>query len=430
MKVTFTFLFMSILGTMPLAAQENKAYSNDSIMREILSMKHEIKELKARQKKFPHFNYKAGLGFATPDSSYSINIRFRIQNRILMNTASDEDLQPASWEARVRRCRLSFTGHMLNPKWSYYMQLSFSRGDMDWSDADASLQNTSPNVLRDAMIFYKPVKNLQLGFGQGKLPGNRQRITSSSAQQFYDRSIVNVNFTVDRDFGLFAYHTATLGETFTILTKLAITSGEGRNSSLSNPGLAYTGRVELLPLGVFTDGGDYFEGDVAREPKPKLSIAGAYQFNDLAVRTGGQLGKDLMASRSFNVYMADMVFKYQGFALSSEYIRRDTEGSPTVTGSDARSRTIVTGDGINTQVSYCFKNQVEVALRHSLVSPHHDVLAKVRQNEQYGIGLTKYLNRHKVKIQGNIFYNRERDLSKQEDHNKYFFGVLQIELGI
>ncbi len=70
-----------------------------------------------------------------------------------MNTKDDEHLETGSWEARVRRCRLSFAGHILNPKWSYYLQLSFSRGDMDWSDADASTQNTSPNVVRDAMIL-------------------------------------------------------------------------------------------------------------------------------------------------------------------------------------------------------------------------------------------------------------------------------------
>jgi hypothetical protein len=137
-----------------------------------------------------------------------------------------------------------------------------------------------------------------------------------------------------------------------------------------------------------------------------------------------------MTTKSFNVYLADMVFKYRGVALSSEYIRRDTDGSPVMTGSDGRTRNIITGDGINTQLSYCFKNRFEIALRHALVSPHRDQLTRVRQNEQYGLGVSKYLNRHKVKVQGNIFYNRERDLSRQEDHNRYFFAVFQIELGI
>lgn len=431
MKLKITFLLAVVLFTNVVKSQENTGtISNDSLIKEFLSLKKEVQDLKKSKTKTPHFNYKAGLGFATPDSSYSINIRFRMQNRFLMNTKDDEHLETGSWEARVRRCRLSFAGHILNPKWNYYLQLSFSRGDMDWSDVDASIQNTSPNVVRDAMIFYKPVKNLQFALGQGKLPGNRQRVISSGAQQFYDRSIVNATFTPDRDFGFFVTYTAHLGETFTVLTKLAATSGEGRNSVSSNPGLAYTGRIELLPLGVFTNGGDYFEGDLSREPKPKISIAGGYQLNDLAVRSAGQLGKDLLGTRSFNVYMADFLFKYKGIAISSEYIRRDTDGSPIVLGSDNKNRTIITGDGINTQLSYCFKNMFEVAVRHALVSPHNDLLSKVRENEQYGLGVSKYLNHHKLKVQANVFYNRERDLSKQEDHNKYFFGVVQIELGI
>ncbi|MDF2449129.1 MAG: phosphate-selective porin [Bacteroidota bacterium] len=356
MKKPFRLLTVIVLITLHSYAQNSQSVSQDSILKELLELKKEVNHLKEKRvSDFPRFQYKSGLGFTTPDSSYSVNIRFRMQNRFLMNTKDEEHLEPGSWEARVRRCRLSFAGHVVNQKWNYYLQLSFSRGDMDWSDADASIQNTSPNVVRDAMIFYRPVRNLQFGFGQGKLPGNRQRVISSGAQQFYDRS---------------------------------------------------------------------------RETKPKVSIAGGYHLNDLAVRTGGQLGKDLMATRSYNVYMADFVFKYQGFALSSEYIRRDTDGSPVVIGTDAKLRTIVTGDGINTQLSYCFKNRLEIAARHSLVSPHNDLLAQVRENEQYGLGVSKYLYHHKVKIQGNVFYNRERNLYKQEDHNKYFFGVLQIELGI
>lgn len=379
--------------------------------------------------KAPYFSFKNGLGFATPDSSYSLNLRFRVQNRALMNTVSDEDLGPGSYEARVRRCRLVLAGHAVNPRLTYYIQFSFSRGDMDWTSAETTTINTSVNVVRDAIIFYRPVSSLQIGFGQSKLPGNRQRINSSGALQFYDRSIVNANFTPDRDFGLFINHTAHLGKPL-FITKLALTSGEGRNSVSSNTGLAYTGRLELLPMGAFTDGGDYFEGDVIREEKPKLAIAGGYQYNDLAVRSGGQLGKDLYGSKSYNLYMADMVFKYRGFALTAEYIRRDTDGSPVVRGSDGKQRIIVTGDGINTQVSYCFKSRWEVAARHSLVSPHHDVLAQVRENEQYGLGVTKYLNKHKVKLQANVFYNRERDLVLHKDMNKYFFAVFQVELGI
>ena len=184
MKNIFTLLFVSVLFTNQIVSQETSS-SNDSLLKYLTDLKKEVQDLKkSKSKSIPHFNYKAGLGFSTPDSSYSVNIRFRMQNRFLMNTKDEEHLETGSWEARVRRCRLSFAGHILNPKWNYYLQLSFSRGDMDWSDVDASTQNTSPNVVRDAMIFYKPIKNLQFALGQGKLPGNRQRVIYCKCQLY------------------------------------------------------------------------------------------------------------------------------------------------------------------------------------------------------------------------------------------------------
>jgi len=417
-KLTIAFLLTNSL----------QVVSQDSLSK-IIKTESESKEKSHSSPKLPFYNFRSGLGFATPDSSYSINIRFRVQNRFLMNTVSDEDLSPASWEARVRRCRLSFTGHVYNSKWSYYIQLSFSRGDMDWSVTDVTTQNTSPNVVRDAMIFYKPIKNLQLALGQGKLPGNRQRVNSSGALQFYDRSPVNANFTLDRDFGGFANYTIHAGKFKTIL-KTAITSGEGRNSNSSNSGLAYTGRLEILPLGDFTDGGDYFEGDVAREEKLKLSFAGGYHFNDLAVRTQGQLGKDLYSSKSFHTYLADFLLKYKGFAITAEYIRRDTDGSPITKNASGSTRAVVTGDGVNTQISYCFKSRWELAARHSLVTPHSDTYALQHQINQYGLGVTKYIMKHKVKTQFNVFYNNERNLSTSTDVITNMFAVFQIELGI
>lgn len=381
------------------------------------------------QNKTPYLNFKNGIGIATPDSSYSINFRFRMQNRALVGGFKDGSLEPDFYEARVRRLRLSMTGHVVNPKLTYYIQLSFARGDMDWTVVDVTTQNVSPNVVRDAMIFYKATKNLQLGFGQGKLPGNRQRVNSSGALQFYDRSLVNVNFTTDRDFGFFANYTIKSNSSWITILKGAATSGEGRNSNASNYGLAYTGRVDFLPLGAFTDGGDYFEGDVAREPKPKLAFGGGYMLNDMAVRTGGQLGKDLYGQKSFNVYFADLVFKYNGFCFLSEYMRRDAE-NPYVLGTDNKTRLITTGDGINNQISYCFKSMWEIALRQTLVTPHKDVLKSFDQQEQYVIGVTKYLNKHKVKAQFNILYTTERNLATQINKNSNFAAVFQLELGI
>jgi hypothetical protein len=301
---------------------------------------------------------------------------------------------------------------------------------MDWSVTDVTTQNVSPNVVRDAIVYYRPIKALQLGLGQTKLPGNRQRVVSSGSLQFYDRSPVNANFTLDRDFGFFGNYTMHAGKLKAIF-KTAVTSGEGRNSNSSNPGLAYSSRLELLPCGDFTDGGDYFEGDVAREEKIKLCFAGGYHLNDMAVRTQGQLGRDLYSPKTYHTYHADFLLKFKGLAISSEYIRRDTDGSPvTKDPKSTATRNVVTGDGVNTQLSYCFKSRWEIAARHSLVTPHKDQIATMNQNNQYGLGVTKYIMKHKVKAQFNIFYNNDHNLKTAQDIHTNLFGVFQVECGI
>lgn len=377
----------------------------------------------------PTLSTKGGIGIVSADSNFSLNFRFRIQSRFLMHTVDEEDFSPNSWEARVRRTRLSFTGHIYDPRLTYYLQLSFSRGDMDWSMVDTSKINTSVNVVRDAVFYFKPVKNLQLGFGQTKLPGNRQRVISSGSQQFYDRSNVNAMLTLDRDFGLFAQYAIHTGKVKTLL-KGAVTSGEGRNSVISNSGLAYTGRVEVLPFGEFTDGGDYYEGDLAHEQKPKLSVAGGYHFNDLAMRTQGQLGRDMISPVSYYQWLFDALLKYKGWAASYEYITRESSMNPVTTASNGARRSILLGNGYNAQLSYCTKNMWEIAGRYAYVAPGTKVAADYRSNEQYGLGVTKYFIKHKVKAQFNVFHNLDRNTKTGKTVLENYFAVFQIELGI
>jgi len=54
--------------------------------------------------------------------------------------------------------------------------LGFAHGDIN--SANSLAQNIL--ILRDAMLFYKANKRVRIGFGQTKLPGNRQRQVSSA----------------------------------------------------------------------------------------------------------------------------------------------------------------------------------------------------------------------------------------------------------
>ncbi|HRU61528.1 MAG TPA: porin, partial [Bacteroidia bacterium] len=118
--------------------------------------------INAQDNAAPSFNFKNGLGIASPDSAFTMNIRFRIQNRAAFTVAQeDEDTWDVSAvDARVRRMRLRFEGQVYDPRLTYLIQLSFSRGDMDWDNSGV------PNVLRDAMVFYKVSNKLNIALGQ------------------------------------------------------------------------------------------------------------------------------------------------------------------------------------------------------------------------------------------------------------------------
>lgn len=373
-----------------------------------------------------------GFGVVTADSLYSVKFQFRMQNRAAFVTKGLDDLAAESFEFRVRRLRLKFEGFVYDPRLTYYIQLSFSRGDMDWRGPENSRNNLSPNVVRDAVIYYQPTKNLKLGFGQTKLPGNRQRVVSSGDQQFVDRSIVNATFNIDRDFGFFGHLTADY-----FILRGAITSGEGRNSLGSSNGLAYTGRIELLPFGRFTGENDYVEGDHAREPTPKLSIGSTFSYNDGAVREAGQLGNDLFSPRSIRNIEVDALLKYNGWAWYNEFMERNTPSPVTVNTNTNQTRYVFVGRGYLTQLSYLFKSQIEVSARYSAIipfellydNPDFPSLAEPEVN-QVEFGVTRYLVGHRLKVQGNVIRRTEINPLSGERSGGYWSGVFQVEIGI
>ncbi len=367
-------------------------------------------------------SFTEGLGFFDPDSLFGVNIRFRMQNRMAMNTVSAGDFSPASFDAQVRRLRLRFDGYMGKTDFTYYLQLSFSRGDQDWDNTGF------PGVVRDAMVFYTFSPKFYMGFGQGKLPGNRQRVVSSGSLQFTDRSTVNALFNIDRDFGVMAYYSARR-EGFTYNLKTSISSGEGRNINRTDNGLAYTGRLELLPLGEFHRDGDFFEGDLFREPSPKLSLAGGTSYNHKAVRSMGQRGTYLPEEQDIISYFADVVLKYNGWALSAEYARRDVDNQ-LVFLQDDEPLYVLTGWGLNNQISYIFPSNYELAARYTYVQPDNTIQWYENRQEIYTLGITKYLPNHRNKLQLNISYNNNPGIVYVGENRQFWNIMFQIETGI
>ncbi len=370
----------------------------------------------------PYFTYGSGLGMISPDSLFMLNIRFRMQNRAAFTTVDENDLSIDQVEARVRRLRLRFEGFIYTPKLYYLIQLAFSRADMDYDDTGF------PNVIRDAMVIYRFNEHFAIGLGQTKLPGNRQRVNSSGDLQLPDRSIVNSTFNIDRDFGAQVYYNNNI-QGFHYVLRGAISSGDGRNINASDRGLAYTGRLELLPLGRFTNGGDYFEGDLVRESKPKISVGLTLTSNQDAIPTGGQLGTFLYEPRDIETRMLDFLYKHNGWSLSTEFLKR-TSPNPLTQNTDGDIRYVYAGHGENYQASYLFKKNYELTGRFSRVRPDAPIQLFEEEVKQYTLGATKYIRGHRLKLQADVTYEQNHWLQDTNtDLNRWQFR-LQIEAGI
>ncbi|NGF58286.1 porin [Parapedobacter sp. SGR-10] len=368
-------------------------------------------------------NFK-GIQYTSKDSLFYTNFRFRMQNRLKFNNVLDE-VDNGQFEARIRRLRMRMDGYIYTPRISYSVQLAFTRGDQDFDDTGV------PNIVRDAVIFYNFSDDFYISFGQNKLPGNRQRVNSSGALQFAERSLVNSYFTIDRDFGLSFNLSKKLGH-MPINAKAAISTGEGRPVNTTDDGLAYTGRLEFLPLGDFTNDNDYSEGDLEREEKPRLSIGIGYSYNDRTVREGGQIGKFVQNPFTLTTTFADAILKYQGFAYQAEYMQRGVDDPMNMTdeGEDSELTYTYKGWGLNQQVSYLLNHGYEVAGRYTFIEPHRDIRAYESQIDVLELGLTKYLKAHRLKFQLNANYMVKDGYFNNSHKKNSWGGTFQVELGI
>lgn len=376
-----------------------------------------------RVSSLPYYNYGKGLGITAPDSLFQLNLRFRMQNRAtyFAYDGGENDVL----EAKIRRLRLRFDGYVGNPKFLYVIQLSFAPDDVGEIQ-----QGRDFNVIRDALVMYRPNQRWNFVFGQTKLPGNRQRVNSSGALQLTDRTINNANFNIDRDFGVQAHYLKSKPNAFSYHLKTAISTGKGRNFSENNDtGTAFTAKAELFPFGTFQRDGRYFEGDILREEKPKLMLSGAIHQNNKAVRDRGQVGFDLFDAKRLRSSFVDVLFKYSGFAASAAYMSRNADDVFSMNPNDVNDiRFVYVGEGYDAQMSYVFPSNYELIARYSSQHLRSQIQHLAPNQQEFAIGITRYIWEHSFKIQTEISQLQLLPNSGSISRDWYF--RFQVEIGI
>ncbi len=336
------------------------------------------------------------------DSTWTMKVATRMQ---FLATANFEDGESAESNFLVRRARLKFNGFAFSPKLKYKLELGLSNRDISGA---SEFTSNAPRYILDAVIKYNFAKNLELWFGQTKLPGNRERVVSSGNLQQVDRSLLNSRFNIDRDLGLQLRHKWNVSDNFVVKEIFSIAQGEGRNITSGNiGGHQYTGRIELLPLGDFTSKGDYSGSDLKREEKPKLAIGVTYDYNNNAVKNRSNQGSYMETDNGFyetniNTWFIDFMFKHNGFSLMGEYADRDADdpfaknSDGTLTGDEVQ-----VGKGLNLQTGYLFPSNWEVSGRYTNIELDKNITGKDAEN-QYTFGVSRFIVGHKLKIQSDI----------------------------
>ncbi|MDE5709317.1 MAG: hypothetical protein K2I32_07750 [Alistipes sp.] len=356
-----------------------------------------------------------GITYSTPGEGFSLAANLRMQN--FAGASFDRDFSLTEIEARVKQVFLRLSGHIYSPKLTYSVLLGFA--------GQAANDRGYSNIVYDAILYYRPAPAWSIGAGQAKVRASRAHNNSSGLLQFADRSIVNGEFSPDRDFGIFGQYDLPRNDGFTLTAKASVTLGKGRNWGRStNGGLLYTGRVELYPLGRFKKKGELMEGDLAHEEDVRILLAGAYSYNRKAVRDAGQRG-DLLpddATRDMGCYYVDFLLKYRGFSGCIDFMGR-TCGDPLF--DDESAAWIYTGCGVNVQAGYLISGKWEIALRNSTLFPRSEVRERAgySRRNQTTIGVSRYIVGHALKLQGNVSYNH-RTQAATTDYARWHFALL------
>ncbi len=341
------------------------------------------------------------------DSTWSMKVGMRFQTLATSSWGVNGGLNNPAASMLIRRSRLKFDGFAYSPKLKYKLELGLSNRDMSGASAFTS---NSPRYILDAVLKWNFSGNFVLWAGQTKLAGNRERVVSSGDLQMVDRSLLNSRFNIDRDIGLQLRHHFNLTDTFIVKEVFSISQGEGRNVTTGNlGGHQYTSRIEILPFGNFASKGDYRGSDLKFETSPRLALGVTYDFNNNAVKNRSNQGSYMTNDIGFyetniSTLFVDAMYKHKGFSLMAEYANRDA-ADPYAKNSDGSltGAEVQVGNGLNVQSGYLLSKTVELSTRYTNIALNKSITGKGSEN-QYTLGLSKYIAGHKLKVQTDLSY--------------------------
>jgi len=340
---------------------------------------------------------------------FSLNIKSRIQFRYQLNVPPppDEGARNLRQTVNIGTARIWLGGHILTKKLTYMIQLAVA--GRDYRDGA-----TSP--IFDAFVDYKAHRDIGIRAGQYFVPFDRLRTVREFALQMADRPRPVGELTLDRDAGVMIYSDNFLHDKSPVAYRLGAFGGGGTNLVTGKkPGGLFVGRLELRPLGAIDDDS---EGDLERRSKPGLAIGGAFATNLNTDRLRSTTGPTFAGGTTHYFHgAADLVFKWRGWAVQGEYLRKVASKNALRSVDDDGMDVVEytrSGEGWVAQTSYVFDPPIEIVARMSGMyalgdtDPAYYADLRARGQEVAG-GLNYYINGHRMKLQADWIALMPRD---------------------
>lgn len=351
-----------------------------------------------------------GINFSLNDGAYAFKISGTLQPYMAFQKMENAD--EADYFFNSKRTYLNFSGKALEEKVSFFFQMNFS--------------DTDP--LLDAWLAYHPWESFTVTIGQKQaITNNRELLIMENKLQFPDRGLLSTQFSRSgRELGIFVENKFEFGN-FGFVPQVSVTSGDGKNSfgadsrDVDMGGVKYGGRLDIYPLGFFSEGNDDLVADIKHEQKPKFVIGGAASFNDGASNAVGEGHGDFMLYNGlgevqlpdYRQAYADILFKFKGFSLLGEYVvatATSLEGSYTdITINDALvptqiSEFLALGSAYNVQVGYVTTNGYALDLRYDQIMPEFEsnLNSVISDMDSWTVGVSKYFKENALKVQAAV----------------------------
>lgn len=278
------------------------------------------KQVEAEDAWYSKFLAKYDNGFtfeSTDKEGYPFKMKFSILAQI-QGSVTDTDTKDVATNFRLRRLELKWSGIAFAP-WFYYTFM---------------IDPASSSLLKD-MYFTAQYQNpIGARLGQWKVPFQKEELNSSAALQFVERSIVNAEFTLEREPGLALQ--GALGPHNNFSYGAGVFNGDGINGSSVDSNMLYVGRIQLGLGGdddKFDANGTYATAksynlvpNFAKNPTFVIgAAASALPGLDCSVKTpNGNVCNRITALNfgndvDFTQIEGDAMFKMQWFNVEAEY---------------------------------------------------------------------------------------------------------------